>query len=147
MGKEDLLCEIARELNVPIHVDHARYKTSQILGCSEYFTTERKDTFISVEKKKKVSLTTIKYKNKYFVPTIGILITGLYAGMKEELSKNGMFYVVPYSDHSSFSELKKFVSRIRPQCIVPCVNRIGEQNLFVDFANFNMFGQYCSEVT
>ena len=52
-------------------------------------------------------------------PTIGIIASGwgLNASMDEGLDGGAALYRVPYSLHSSYSELKAFVAAVRPRCL------------------------------
>lgn len=55
-----------------------------------------------------------------------------------------LLQVVPYSDHSSFGELKRFVEAVRPRCVKPivksfsgdrsCINAVrGDMSVFDEY--------------
>lgn len=55
-------------------------------------------------------------------PTIGILPTARYSGIVTvPFQKSTVMHVVPYSNHSSYSELCAFVAVVKPTQIVPIV--------------------------
>ncbi len=122
LGKEDLLHQIAKDQEFPIFVDEFRYKTAKLLGCGEYFTLNPEETYIRVEKKSSVNKSSMAFLKK-ISPTIGIIPSALYQGRDNPFAKSETIFVVPYSDHSSFSELKKFVAKLKPQRIIPIVRK------------------------
>ena len=123
LGKEDLLRDVAIDQGFPILVDAFRSKTADVYGCKEYFTSNREETFIRVEKKSKVNKSSVSYLNKRVCPTIGIIPSALYQGKRNPFANSDSIFVVPYSDHSSFSELKQFVAKLKPQRIIPIVSK------------------------
>lgn len=58
--------------------------------------------------------------------TISIILTALFVGWENgpysSQCNNGMF-IVPYSDHSSYSELMDMVAQLAPHQVIPIVNR------------------------
>ena len=138
LGKENLLCDIAKDQGVPIFVDEFRYKTTKLLGCSEYFTLNVEETFIRAERKNAVNKSTLAHLNKFF-PTIGVIPSALYQGRNNPFAKSETIFVVPYSDHSSFSELKTFVGKLKPQRIVPIVGKKNKDEDTHDRADMSIF--------
>ena len=124
LGKEDLLFKVAMVLEVPIVVDEYRLKTTKLLGYNVGFTTDPDASHIRVVPRNQVNHLTVSMGNEEHT-TIAILPTCRFVGSSKSnpyaIHKN--IIVVPYSDHSSFSELKQFVAALKPQQIIPIVQR------------------------
>lgn len=123
LGKEELLRDVAIDQGFPVLVDAFRLKTADMHGCREYFTSNREETFIRVERKSMINKSSISFLNKTVGPTIGIIPSALYQNRNKPFANFDSIFVVPYSDHSSFSELKHFVGKLKPQRIVPIVSK------------------------
>ncbi|XP_030077246.1 5' exonuclease Apollo-like [Microcaecilia unicolor] len=124
LGKETLLRDLAVEFQTCIRVSPKRLELINLLKLKDVFileetassvcAVERRRRFYAVDQSEINYNSVIKWNN--FYPTIAILPTGREA---EKCNKNA--YVIPYSDHSSFQELGKFVAALTPSSIVPIV--------------------------
>ncbi|GFR62623.1 5' exonuclease Apollo [Elysia marginata] len=117
LGSETMLGELGLALNENIVVSQPFYKICSLLFNSNVFITPHdiKQSRIwavpvRLQSKTVRNLVTLDNKAIYILPTA--VRTGL-----DSASAN--LYVVPYSDHSSYSELQEFVSAVRPRCIKP----------------------------
>lgn len=144
LGKEDLLCEIAKDQGFPVFVDDFRYKVVDLLGKSEYFTLNHEDTYLSVHAKRTVCRSNLAVANKFHGPTIGIIPTALYHCRNNPFEKSDTIFVVPYSDHSSYSELKKFVAKVKPQRIIPVLDRDKKDGDSYDRSDMSVFQEEIS---
>eukprot|EP00051_Salpingoeca_urceolata_P006781 m.89781 g.89781 ORF g.89781 m.89781 type:complete len:496 (+) comp14984_c0_seq4:73-1560(+) len=145
LGKESLLVEIANHFGVKIHVTLPRWQLLHIQEQPDVFTLDPDETNVHVLMKHEVTRKRILAENELF-PTVGVLTSALFAGDPyADICKDGtasnvdqkLIHRVPYSDHSSFSELVAFVELCRPRKMVPLVS---ERNLDLDaityFAKF-----------
>ena len=144
LGKEDMFCDIAKDQGFPIFVDEFRYKTAELLGYGEYFTLNQEETYIRAEKKSCVNRCSLAFLNNGICPTIGIIPSALYQGRDNPFVKSDTIFVVPYSDHSSFSELKKFVAKLKPQRIIPIVSKKNKDEDSHDRADMTIFAEEMS---
>ncbi|KAL3624719.1 hypothetical protein CASFOL_031387 [Castilleja foliolosa] len=125
LGKEDLLLYISRTLNIKIWVWPERLQIMHLLGFHENFTTQTSLTRVRAVPRYSFSIETLEGLNM-LQPTIGIMPSGLpwVSPKKKECSEdisgsaktnhNEYIFVVPYSDHSCFSEIQEFIELIRP---------------------------------
>ncbi|XP_028410452.1 uncharacterized protein LOC114533064 [Dendronephthya gigantea] len=129
LGKEELLFEIAKDQGVPIFVEEKlRLEVAELLGHSGFFTRSQEDTYIKVFSRRSVNRRALMDLNRNVRPTIGILPSALYIGRTNPFEESDEIFVVPYSDHSSFSELKAFVAKLRPERIIPVVRKSGRKD-------------------
>ncbi|XP_015773840.1 PREDICTED: uncharacterized protein LOC107352051 [Acropora digitifera] len=122
LGKETLLYEIAVACKCWIGMDPSRSETMELVGMPQVFTCDVDSTRIRVVSFQEVNKRNIDLWNSK-EPTIAILPTCLYVGGSNPYENVPNVFVVPYSDHSSFEELKAFVSDIRPRKIIPIVHK------------------------
>lgn len=121
LGKEDLLCKIAVHFKEWISVPHKFYSTLEILGVPDVFDNSSMQHRIRVVPFHRVSNRFVSMVNEE-QPTIVILPTALYHGIEATpYENNENVFIVPYSDHSSYSEIREFVSYIKPKKIIPVV--------------------------
>ncbi|KAL8506702.1 hypothetical protein ACS0TY_017557 [Phlomoides rotata] len=143
LGKEDLLLYISRALDIKIWVWPERLQIMHLLGFQEIFTTKTSLTRVRAIPRYSFSMDTLEGLNE-FHPTIGVMPSGLpwatesvqkdgnvfASSMKKkgcsektgDLGGNSgsatrysdYIFVVPYSDHSCFSEIKEFIELLRP---------------------------------
>ncbi|KAJ3315255.1 hypothetical protein HDV04_003648 [Boothiomyces sp. JEL0838] len=138
IGKEKVIKTVSKAIQSKIYVDKRKL---EIYNCQEddylssNLTTDPTDADIhvtsmgSLEKKQ---LEAILQKNKKYDRILAIRPTGWTFSKKHEfglhtlqikkLSHNIDILPIPYSEHSSFSELKTFVSQLNIKKIVPTVN-------------------------
>ncbi|RXG69362.1 5' exonuclease Apollo [Armadillidium vulgare] len=125
LGKEDLLEAVAQKFNSLILVDDIKYNQLQILKRPKVYTTNFKDTRFHAINLQRIHSRNYQKWNEY-TPTVCIRLTALEFGIHPDerttINTEGIF-TVPYSDHSSWSELRSFVAHIRPKKIVPIVKR------------------------
>ncbi|KAK8464049.1 hypothetical protein PHAVU_011G109000 [Phaseolus vulgaris] len=86
LGKEDLLIEIARALQIKIWVWPERLRTMHLLGFYDIFTTDTSLTRVRAVPQYSFSIGTLESLNR-MCPTIGILPSGL-PWIKKSLQKN-----------------------------------------------------------
>ena len=122
LGKETLLHDIAVACKCWIGMDPSRSETMELVGMPQVFTCDVDNTRIRVVSFQEVNKRNIDLWNSK-EPTIAILPTCLYVGGSNPYENVPNVFVVPYSDHSSFEELKAFVSDIRPRKIIPIVHK------------------------
>ena len=137
LGKEKLLETIAMSLQTYVVVDPIRMGQMELLECRNVFTTNPDEGFVHVLNFKQVTRKTTAMWNES-QPTIAILPTALYIGLNGDPYKDSTWiHTVPYSDHSSFTELVEFVKFVRPKKVLPIVKGSGrERSLSFDDVTF-----------
>ncbi|KAH9509337.1 5' exonuclease Apollo [Bulinus truncatus] len=122
LGKEQLLGQLGENLNETITVSDEMYRLYNEMFSTNVFTAVglcQESTRIST-----TTVDTIQIRLKEFKmisPTIGIIPSALFPGLKGSQDDSDLF-LVPYSDHSNYEELIQFVSTLRPAKIVPIVS-------------------------
>ena len=133
IGKEKVYMSVAEMLQQKVWVDKTRWKT---IMCYDWditdkaiVTTDKSLTNIHV-----VSMNQINFNNFYnmknkngfsYSHVIGFSPTGWThkssGQITPRIKEGNIIYDVPYSEHSSFNELKDFIKRMRPRCVIPTV--------------------------
>lgn len=113
LGKESLLVELAMEFGW-LGVSPERMKTLQLLGLPNVFTTAIEECRLRVVDAHQLNSRSVAHWNCEW-PTIAVLPSGNRAGRQPCDS----IFIVPYSDHSSYGELRQFVAGLQPRAIVP----------------------------
>ncbi|GFS76967.1 5' exonuclease Apollo [Nephila pilipes] len=122
LGKEELLHRIAKERQCKINVYQTRKNILDILGMSDIVTTEPNTRIFVVPTNQISGKNFEKWNNES--KTHAIIPTARFCGYKfKPFSKFRDIHVIPYSNHSSYYELKDFVKLIKPRAIVPIVSR------------------------
>lgn len=138
IGKERVFLGIAKALGVQIHADSHRRR---ILAClhwpelSERLCSDAGCTMLHVLPMSSLSPEKLKqYLQKFerrFTSVLAFRPTGwtysnkagnVLDSLKPVSKSNVTIYGVPYSEHSSFSELQEFVQFLRPEKIIATVN-------------------------
>lgn len=148
LGKEDLLERIVKERQFKVNVYPARKELMEILGLNDIFTTDRSYTRIFVVPTNQISgRNMVNWNNE--MKTHAILATARFCGFNfKPFSKHPDIHVIPYSNHSSYFELKEFVKIIKPRCIVPIVSK-GTKGIFgtdiSERSDMSVFKQFLRE--
>ncbi|KAK2968835.1 hypothetical protein RJ640_028228 [Escallonia rubra] len=138
IGKECVYLAISKALGVKIYANPSRRRTLQSFGwsdLSENLCTHGNDTPLHVLPISSLKFEILErymktYSNRYtavlaFRPT-GWTYTETIGSRLDLIkpSSRGIvtIYGVPYSEHSSFIELREFVQFLRPEKIIPTVN-------------------------
>ncbi|KAF8667307.1 hypothetical protein HU200_052981 [Digitaria exilis] len=138
IGKENVYLAISKALEVPIYTDPSRRRILHSFGWSDL--SKRISSCNQSSQLHVLPLGSVNHKNlkKYletldqgFVSVLAFRPTGWTfseaTGKQLDLikpSSNGniTIYGVPYSEHSSFTELRDFVMFLRPLKVIPTVN-------------------------
>ncbi|EDV28172.1 uncharacterized protein TRIADDRAFT_21698, partial [Trichoplax adhaerens] len=121
LGKEKLLEQLAVKLQTMIVVDSKRMQRLNLLGCLNVFTDQMDMGRIIVKYKNEITDSTIERWNQQSGPTIAIIPTALYIYQDRPPILDKRIYVVHYSDHSNYNELRQFVSVVKPCRITPII--------------------------
>ena len=140
LGKEVLLRTIAMTCKAWIGVDPLRMKTLELLEMPDVFTCDVDSARIRVVKTQEITKRNIQMWNSE-QPTIAILPTCLYVGAQNPYENVPNVFVVPYSDHCSFEELRKFVQSVKPRKVIPIVHkhRLAPGETINSRVNMNIF--------
>ncbi|CAA7016943.1 unnamed protein product [Microthlaspi erraticum] len=141
IGKERLFLEVARVLREKIYINPSKLKLLECLGFSkedmQLFTVKEEESHIHVvplwtlASFKRLKHIANRYTNRYSL-IVAFSPTGWTSGKTKKKSPGRRLqqgtiirYEVPYSEHSSFAELKEFVQQVSPEVIIPSVNNDG----------------------
>ncbi|NWT61238.1 DCR1B exonuclease, partial [Erythrocercus mccallii] len=113
LGKEMLLVELALEFSTWVVVSPWRLEQMRLLELPDVFTTEESAGWIRAVDVAEIRRDTVAAWNALH-PTIAIIPTG-----RPMRAAHPNIHVIPYSDHSSFAELREFVKWLKPCSIVP----------------------------
>ncbi|XP_011938700.1 PREDICTED: 5' exonuclease Apollo isoform X1 [Cercocebus atys] len=117
LGKESLLEQLALEFQTWVVLSPRRLELVQLLGLADVFTVEEKAGRIHAVGHMEICHSNMLRWNQTH-PTIAILPTS-----RKIHSSHPDIHVIPYSDHSSYSELCAFVAALKPCQVVPIVSR------------------------
>lgn len=126
LGKEVLLEHLAFEFQTWVVLSPQRLELVQLLGLADVFTVEEEAGRIHAVDHMEICHSAMLCWN-HIHPTIAILPTS-----RRVRRSHPDIHVVPYSDHSSYSELRAFVAALRPCRVVPIVQRQPYQDCFQD---------------
>uniref|UniRef100_A0A7S1EV46 DNA repair metallo-beta-lactamase domain-containing protein n=1 Tax=Timspurckia oligopyrenoides TaxID=708627 RepID=A0A7S1EV46_9RHOD len=153
IGKERVFLELARELKLKIHVSRQKYNILKCLDLDDEimnFIDYRKplESKLWIVPMKDVSFKSmnriLETSRGRFSNAIGIRPTGwTWTNKKEILMRtsrgNCVIYNIPYSEHSSFSELQEFVRFCNPIQLIPTVGSASSheamRNLLLSYQN------------
>ncbi|CAJ1792731.1 unnamed protein product [Sphenostylis stenocarpa] len=138
IGKECVYLSISKALGVKIYANASRRRILQAFGwpdLSDRLCTKGNNTLLHVLPMSSLRLETLKdylktYKEQ-FTAVLAFRPTGWTFSEKisndleliKPVTKGSItIYGVPYSEHSSFTELRDFVQFLRPDKIIPTVN-------------------------
>lgn len=126
LGKESLLEQLALEFQTWVVLSPRRLELVQLLGLADVFTVEEKAGRIHAVDHMEICRSAVLRWNQTH-PTIAILPTS-----RRIYRSHPDIHIIPYSDHSSFSELRAFVAALRPCQVVPIVSRQPCKDYFQD---------------
>ncbi|XP_047640922.1 5' exonuclease Apollo [Phacochoerus africanus] len=126
LGKESLLEQLALEFQTWVVLSPRRLELVQLLGLADVFTVEEKAGRIHAVDHMEICRSAVLRWNQTH-PTIAILPTS-----RKIYRSHPDIHIIPYSDHSSFSELRAFVAALRPCQVVPIVSRQPCKDYFQD---------------
>ncbi|NXY89925.1 DCR1B exonuclease, partial [Alcedo cyanopectus] len=115
LGKETLLVDLAVEFSTWVVVSPQRLEQMRLLELPDVFTTEEEAGWIRAVDVAEIRWDTLVSWNTLH-PTIAILPTG-----RPVKVTHPNIHLIPYSDHSSFSELCEFVKWLKPCSVIPIV--------------------------
>ncbi|NXR93199.1 DCR1B exonuclease, partial [Hypocryptadius cinnamomeus] len=115
LGKETLLVDLALEFSTWVVVSPWRLEEMRLLELPDVFTTEEGTGWIRAVDVAEIRWDTLVTWNAQH-PTIAIIPTG-----RPVKVTHPNIHLIPYSDHSSFEELREFVKWLRPCSIIPIV--------------------------
>lgn len=139
VGKEKILLEIASKCNCSLHVDSRKMQILSILGFGDsgFFTEDLGATDVCVVGWNVLGETWPYFRPNFvnmqeimaergYTKAVGFVATGwMYETKKEGFAvrvKDPLeIHLVPYSEHSSYSELKEYVHFLRPKRVIPTV--------------------------
>ncbi|XP_065869324.1 DNA cross-link repair protein SNM1 [Euphorbia lathyris] len=138
IGKECVYLAISKALGAKIYASASRRRILESFGSSDFATSlckKGEDTLLHVLPISSLRFESLKnylkqYKNQ-FTSVLAFRPTGwTYSesvGKQLDLIRpnskgNVTIYGVPYSEHSSFTEMKEFVQFLKPDKIIPTVN-------------------------
>ncbi|KAI3965391.1 hypothetical protein MKX01_042872 [Papaver californicum] len=144
IGKERLFLEVARCLQKKVYVGAAKLHILECLGLSkedmQWFTVNEHESQVhvvpmwTIASFKRMKYISNQYSNRFNL-IVAFSPTGWTFGKGKKKSPGRRFkqgttirYEVPYSEHSSFTELREFVKFISPQHIIPSVNNDGPES-------------------
>ncbi|XP_063435475.1 DNA cross-link repair 1A protein-like isoform X2 [Mytilus trossulus] len=137
IGKERIFTAIARRFDCKICVQRDKYKVLECLedpDLTARLTLDGNETFLHVLPMKKLNLQGLhehrsklrtEYNNVVAIEPTGWTYNDKMVSLdqiKPKGNKEIQIYGLPYSEHSSYLELKRFVQYIRPDQILPTVN-------------------------
>eukprot|EP00079_Xenopus_tropicalis_P031540 XP_017945311.1 PREDICTED: DNA cross-link repair 1A protein [Xenopus tropicalis] len=137
VGKEKVFLAIADVLGCKVCMSQDKYRTMQCLESADIrsvVTTDWHSTALHVLPMMQVNFKGLnvhlgKFSGKYdrvlaFKPTGWTYSdsSASVADIRPEIRGKVTMYGIPYSEHSSYSELKRFVQWLKPQKIIPTVN-------------------------
>ncbi|KAM6541940.1 hypothetical protein CsatB_006387 [Cannabis sativa] len=141
IGKERLFLEVARVLRKKIYITTAKLRILKCLGLPkedmQWFTPNEKESQIHVVPMWTIaSFKRLKHVANQYAGRFNLIVafspTGWSFGKGKKNSPGRKWqqgtiirYEVPYSEHSSFSELREFVKIVSPVNIIPSVNNEG----------------------
>ncbi|KAI3468334.1 hypothetical protein Pfo_024997, partial [Paulownia fortunei] len=140
IGKERLFVEVARALRKKVYVTAAKLRILECLGFQQedmqWFTLNEQESHIHVVPMWTIaSFKRLKHMSNQYMGRFSLIVafspTGWSFGKGKKSTgrrwQKGTIirYEVPYSEHSSFTELKEFVKFISPVDIIPSVNNHG----------------------
>lgn len=117
LGKESLLEQLALEFQTWVVLSPRRLELVQLLGLADVFTAEEKAGRIQAVSHADICPSAMLRWNQTR-PTIAILPTS-----RKIHSSHPNIHIIPYSDHSSYSELRAFVTALKPCQVLPIVSR------------------------
>ena len=141
IGKERILERVAKQCQTPLYIDSAKRNIfGAVYGAEDpldggVFTADLSATKVRVVWMRDIAFSEMRrFKTSDRTKVVGFRPTGWASKdgrgrrggdrhvMSPRYSKSMVIYDVPYSEHSSFPELCKFISDLRPKQIVPTVN-------------------------
>ncbi|PPD95423.1 hypothetical protein GOBAR_DD07559 [Gossypium barbadense] len=141
IGKERLFLEVARVLRRKVYITAAKLRLLECLGLSEedmqWFTSNDQESQIHVVPMwtlasfKRLKHISNHYARRFnlvvaFSPTGWTFVKGKKKSPGRRWQQGTIIrYEVPYSEHSSFTELREFVKLVSPENIIPSVNNEG----------------------
>ncbi|KAI3711838.1 hypothetical protein L1987_70386 [Smallanthus sonchifolius] len=145
IGKERVFMEVARVLQKKIYITAAKMRVLECLGMPkedmQWLTLDERESHIHVVPMwtlanfKRLKHVSNMYMGRYslivaFSPTGWSFSKGKKSSPGKRWQQGTVIrYEVPYSEHSSFTELKEFVKFISPENIIPSVNNYGPKSV------------------
>ncbi|MQL69823.1 hypothetical protein Taro_002099 [Colocasia esculenta] len=139
VGKEKILLEISRRLNCALHVDGMKMGILRVLGFGDpgVFTEDSSSSHVHVigwnllgefwpyfrpnfVKMKEIMLERGYAKAVGFVPS-GWVYKKNNVVFPVSVNESLEIHIVPYSEHSSYEELREYVRFLRPKRVIPTV--------------------------
>uniref|UniRef100_A0A0R3RSZ6 5' exonuclease Apollo n=1 Tax=Elaeophora elaphi TaxID=1147741 RepID=A0A0R3RSZ6_9BILA len=106
IGREQLLVDIAIEFKCKVWVDNVRFQIAEVLGLSEYFTTEIAETSIWTSTRQNI-------RSVLYDANVHVIDISMLRHVKpNSIINDERILHVEYSDHSSPNELRGFLSQL-----------------------------------